>query len=118
MLLYKGADVNTAAPSGFTPLHLATYNGDFEAVEILLEAGADADALCLGRKPAQVGEIMAESRWKKNVVSPKLFVTKDGRCMKKNCTRKLQYKLREAKGGMGLAELKFEGEDVVDFFWE
>ncbi|KAI0871719.1 hypothetical protein GGS24DRAFT_503531 [Hypoxylon argillaceum] len=37
--------VNKKSDNGDSPLHLATYNGDFDIVETLLDAGADVDAL-------------------------------------------------------------------------
>lgn len=37
--------VGELSPDGFTPLHLAVYGGSAEAVRVLLERGADANAL-------------------------------------------------------------------------
>lgn len=41
LLVRNGADVNAYDTRGFTPLILAAYNGQADAVEALLEAGAD-----------------------------------------------------------------------------
>ncbi|RYY27197.1 MAG: ankyrin repeat domain-containing protein [Sphingomonadales bacterium] len=41
-LIKAGADVNGYDERGFTPLILAVYNGQAEAVEVLIAAGADA----------------------------------------------------------------------------
>ena len=37
--------VNEPSPDGFTPLHLAIFGGSEEAVRILVERGADVEAL-------------------------------------------------------------------------
>ncbi|MET0365253.1 MAG: ankyrin repeat domain-containing protein [Sphingobium sp.] len=41
LLVKEGADINAYESRGFTPLILAAYNGQAEAVEALLKAGAD-----------------------------------------------------------------------------
>lgn len=41
LLVANGADVNAYEARGFTPLILAAYNGQPEAVEALIKAGAD-----------------------------------------------------------------------------
>lgn len=41
LLVENGADVNAYEARGFTPLILAAYNGQPEAVEALIKAGAD-----------------------------------------------------------------------------
>jgi ankyrin repeat protein len=41
LLVENGADVNAYEARGFTPLILAAYNGQADAVEALLKAGAD-----------------------------------------------------------------------------
>jgi len=42
VLVRNGADVNGYEQRGFTPLILAAYNGQAEAVDALIKAGADA----------------------------------------------------------------------------
>ena len=45
MLISRGADPKSAAEKGSSPLHMATWNGDFvEIVKILLDAAADPEA--------------------------------------------------------------------------
>nr|6FES_A Chain A, D12_BRIC2, a synthetic protein,D12_BRIC2, a synthetic protein [synthetic construct]6FES_B Chain B, D12_BRIC2, a synthetic protein,D12_BRIC2, a synthetic protein [synthetic construct]6FES_C Chain C, D12_BRIC2, a synthetic protein,D12_BRIC2, a synthetic protein [synthetic construct]6FES_D Chain D, D12_BRIC2, a synthetic protein,D12_BRIC2, a synthetic protein [synthetic construct] len=44
ILLANGADVNTADETGFTPLHLAAWEGHLGIVEVLLKNGADVNA--------------------------------------------------------------------------
>jgi ankyrin repeat protein len=39
------AAASSSSPDGFTPLHLAIYGGSEEAVRLLLERGADPNAL-------------------------------------------------------------------------
>ena len=39
------ANANAWSPDGFTPLHLAIFGGSEDAVRLLLEYGADVDAL-------------------------------------------------------------------------
>ena len=41
-------DVNAFSPDGFTPLHLAVYAEQPEAARLLIDAGADVDALSTG----------------------------------------------------------------------
>ena len=40
----KGANVRGRDKDGFTPLHLAAYEGNAKAVNVLLQAGADIEA--------------------------------------------------------------------------
>jgi len=44
-LVAKGATVNVANLTGFTPLHHAAENGSLEAAQALLQAGADPGLL-------------------------------------------------------------------------
>lgn len=44
-LLAAGSDTATRSPDGFTPLHYACYFGHEAAARVLLEAGADAEAV-------------------------------------------------------------------------
>jgi ankyrin repeat protein len=39
------ANANAWSPDGYSPLHLAIYGGSEEAVRLLIEHGADVDAL-------------------------------------------------------------------------
>jgi hypothetical protein len=43
--LVKGADIGARNEKGVPPLTLAAWHGDYEIVELLLDAGADIDAL-------------------------------------------------------------------------
>jgi ankyrin repeat protein len=43
-LLGQGADINTRASNGMTPLILASWRGHTEVVELLLRKGADVNA--------------------------------------------------------------------------
>ena len=43
-LVEQGADVNVADPDGTTALHWASLHADVESVELLIGAGADANA--------------------------------------------------------------------------
>ena len=45
MLLAAGADVGQRGINDYTPLHLAASHGDLGALDILLAAGADPDAI-------------------------------------------------------------------------
>jgi ankyrin repeat protein len=38
-------DVNQHSVSGDTPLHVVSFRGDIESIKVLLEAGADIDAI-------------------------------------------------------------------------
>ncbi|WP_159980558.1 MULTISPECIES: ankyrin repeat domain-containing protein [unclassified Novosphingobium] len=56
LLVENGADVNGYQERGFTPLILAAYNGQADAVEALIKAGADACKPDLGQgNTAQMG---------------------------------------------------------------
>ncbi len=44
-LIQHGAVLNAKQPGGFTPLHEAAQNGDSEVVRLLLEKGADSEAV-------------------------------------------------------------------------
>jgi ankyrin repeat protein len=55
LLLDWGADADTEDKDGWTPLHLASFKGESEAVHLLLNHGASADAQEKeGRTPLQV----------------------------------------------------------------
>ena len=43
-LIENGADVNANSESCVTPLHLASFEGNYETMEILIEHGADVTA--------------------------------------------------------------------------
>jgi ankyrin repeat protein len=45
LLAEDAANANAWSPDGFSPLHLAIFGGSEEAVRLLLEHGADVDAL-------------------------------------------------------------------------
>lgn len=55
-LLKRGADSNLTQRDGFTPLHLAAYNGDATAVRALLGAGADIWARATLQTRSHIGE--------------------------------------------------------------
>jgi Ankyrin repeats (3 copies)/Ankyrin repeats (many copies) len=44
LLLEHGADINAQSQIGWTPLHVASFNGVLEVVRLLLEHGADVEA--------------------------------------------------------------------------
>lgn len=44
LLIDKGADMNERTDSGWTPLHIMTWDGNEPMVRLLLEAGADGSA--------------------------------------------------------------------------
>jgi hypothetical protein len=44
-LVAAGADVNAIGGNGYAPLHLAAVRDDFEAIDLLLEAGACPDQM-------------------------------------------------------------------------
>ena len=46
------ATANSWSPDGFTALHLAIFGGSEEAVRLLLERGADPNALATDDEPA------------------------------------------------------------------
>lgn len=48
-------DLNVRDSRGYTPLIIATYNGQLEAAEILLEAGADVNASDYGGNTSLMG---------------------------------------------------------------
>ena len=63
ILLRAGANPKAANREGFTPLWLASVNGDAAMVEALLEAGADPnETLPLGRTPLMTARAPATSR--------------------------------------------------------
>ena len=41
ILLQNGADVNATDEDGFTPIHIAAYNGNLQMVKTLLQSGSD-----------------------------------------------------------------------------
>jgi ankyrin repeat protein len=45
LLAEDAGNANAWSPDGFSPLHLAIFGGSEEAVRLLLEHGADVDAL-------------------------------------------------------------------------
>jgi hypothetical protein len=47
------ANANAWSPDGFTALHLAIFGGSDEAVRLLVERGADVDALATPRSPGE-----------------------------------------------------------------
>ena len=51
LLLNKGANVNSRNQDGMTPLHCAA-DGNFKAAKVLIESGAELDALFNGYTPA------------------------------------------------------------------
>ena len=54
LLLERGADVNTRCNNHQTPLHIASYVGNVEIVRVLLDHGADPEAVAegdMGEKP-------------------------------------------------------------------
>ena len=50
-LLDRGADVNTAAGGGITPLHLAASRGDVPLIDVLLAHGAQPTETDDGQTP-------------------------------------------------------------------
>jgi ankyrin repeat protein len=61
LLLDRGADVNSRANDGFTPLHRASAYGAPEVVRLLLEHGADVEAVNVDGKTAL--QVVGESRY-------------------------------------------------------
>ena len=59
LLRGAGADVNAPAPNARAPIHLAAEKGDGELALILLEAGADANAM-IGGDGADAGVLAAD----------------------------------------------------------
>ncbi len=51
LLLKRGAQINFQDPSGYTALIFAAYNGRAENVKILIDAGADLDAVVVASAP-------------------------------------------------------------------
>jgi len=51
LLVKAGANVKAANRYGVTPLPLASKNGSTDIVELLLRAGADANATLKGARP-------------------------------------------------------------------
>ena len=61
LLVEHGADVNARANDGNSPLHMASREGDADAVNFLLEAGADPSILNgQNQTPLEVASIWAE----------------------------------------------------------
>lgn len=64
VLLEKGVDPNRSDEQGNTPLHEVAQRNDREIARLLIEAGADADAVNkAGKKPWQLSGITSFSQW-------------------------------------------------------
>jgi ankyrin repeat protein len=58
-LIDKGANVNAKSRDGFTPLHVAAMRGNLPVVELLLESGADPNAIVqYGKTPAELARAL------------------------------------------------------------
>ena len=56
-LIEAGADVNLVGNVGYTPLHVAAWRNHPEAIELLLNAGANRSARCeQGKTPLDIAE--------------------------------------------------------------
>lgn len=53
-LLEQGADANSPAKGGVSPLHIAAQNGDIQSIKLLVQHGANLEVLdSRGRTPAE-----------------------------------------------------------------
>ena len=75
-MLSQGFDINKRAPdvvSGYTPLHQAVFQGNLEAVNLLIESDADDSLKVYSYKPFELALLKTNERWVYSEIIQKLF---------------------------------------------
>ena len=75
-MLSQGFDINKRAPdvvSGYTPLHQAVFQGNLEAVNLLIESNADDSLKVYSYKPFEIALLKTNERWVYSEIMQKLF---------------------------------------------